>query len=51
LTIVIILGEEYKSRRSSLCNIFPFSHHLIPFRSKYPHQHPVLEHPQSVFLP
>jgi hypothetical protein len=26
----------------------PFSRHLIPFRSKYPPQHPVLKHPQSV---
>jgi hypothetical protein len=25
--------------------------HLIPLRSKYPPQHPVLKHPQSMFLP
>jgi hypothetical protein len=29
----------------------PFSGHLIPHRSKYPPQHPVLKHPQSMFLP
>jgi hypothetical protein len=29
----------------------PLSHHLIPVRSKYPPQHPVLKHPQSMFLP
>jgi hypothetical protein len=29
----------------------PFSRHLIPLRSKYPPQHPVLKHPQSMFLP
>jgi hypothetical protein len=29
----------------------PFSSHLIPLRSKYPPQHPVLKHPQSMFLP
>jgi hypothetical protein len=26
----------------------PFSCHLIPLRSKYPPQHPVLKHPQSM---
>jgi hypothetical protein len=31
--------------------ISPFSHHLIPLRSKYLPQHPVLKHPQSMFLP
>jgi hypothetical protein len=30
---------------------FPFSRHLIPLRSKYSPQHPVLKHPQSMFLP
>jgi hypothetical protein len=29
----------------------PFTRHLIPLRSKYPPQHPVLKHPQSLFLP
>jgi hypothetical protein len=29
----------------------PFSHHLIPFRSKYSSQNPVLKHPQSVLFP
>jgi hypothetical protein len=29
----------------------PFSRHIIPFRSKYPPQHPVLKPPQSMFLP
>jgi hypothetical protein len=27
------------------------SYHLIPLRYKYPPQHPVLKHPQSMFLP
>jgi hypothetical protein len=26
----------------------PFSRYFIPLRSKYPPQHPVLQHPQSV---
>jgi hypothetical protein len=29
----------------------PPTRHLIPLRSKYPPQHPVLKHPQSMFLP
>jgi hypothetical protein len=29
----------------------PFSCHLIPFQSKYPPQHLVFKHPQSMFLP
>jgi hypothetical protein len=29
----------------------PFTRHLIPILSKYPPQHPVLEHPQLIFLP
>jgi hypothetical protein len=28
-----------------------FSRRLIPLQSKYPPQHPVLRHPQSMFLP
>jgi hypothetical protein len=34
---------------SSFCNVV--HPHLIPLRSKYPPQHPVLKHPQSMFLP
>jgi hypothetical protein len=48
MIVLIILGEEYKSRSSSLCS---FLHSLVPLRSKYPPQHPVLKHPQSMFLP
>jgi hypothetical protein len=29
----------------------PNSRHIIPLRSKYSPQHPVLKHPQSMFLP
>jgi hypothetical protein len=28
----------------------PTSCHFISLRSKYSHQHPVLKHPQSMFL-
>jgi hypothetical protein len=51
LIVLIILGEEYTSRSSSLCSFSPLSRDLIPFWSKNPPQHPVLKHPQSVFLP
>jgi hypothetical protein len=30
---------------------FPFSCHLISLRAKYPPQHPVFKHPQTMFLP
>jgi hypothetical protein len=29
----------------------PFPCHLVPLRSKYSHQHPILKHPQPAFLP
>jgi hypothetical protein len=51
LNILIILGKEYKSQSSSLTQFSPVSRHLIPLRSKYPPQHPVLKHPQHMFLP
>jgi hypothetical protein len=28
-----------------------FSCHIISLRSKYPSQHPVFKHPQSMYLP
>ena len=43
-----ILGEEYKSFSSSLCNLL---HYIVPPRSKYSPQHHVLKHPQLPFLP
>jgi hypothetical protein len=50
LIILIILGEEYKSR-SSLLYSFLRGLHFIPIRSIYSPQHPVLKHSQSMFLP
>jgi hypothetical protein len=44
--ILIILDEEYKLWSSS-----PPSRHSIPLWSKYSPQHPVLKHPQFMFLP
>ena len=46
-----ILGEEYKSFSSSLCNLFHSPHYLVPPRSKYSPQHHVPKHPQLPFLP
>ena len=45
-----ILGEEYRSLSSSLCSFLPFCY-LIPPRPKYSPQHPILKHPQPMFLP
>ena len=44
-----ILGEEYRSLSSSLCN-FLHSCYPIPLGPKYCPQHPVLKHPQPMFL-
>jgi hypothetical protein len=44
------LGKEYRSLSSSLCN-FLHSCYLIPLRPKYFPQHPILKHPQPMFLP
>ena len=43
-------GEEYISVSSSLCS-FIYSRYLIPLRSKYTPQHPILKHPQPMFIP
>ena len=45
-----ILGEEYKSFSSSLCNLL-HSRYFVPPRSKYSPQHHVLKHPQLPVLP
>jgi len=47
----IRFSEEYKSLSSSLCKFFPLPCYLIPLWSKYSPQHPILKHPQSMFLP
>jgi hypothetical protein len=49
LIILIILGEEYKSRSSSLCSCLhsPITSSLS---GQYPPQHPVLKYLESTFL-
>jgi hypothetical protein len=56
LVTIIILGEVYKLRNSPLRSFFQLqlsstSCYLIQFWSKYSLQHPVLKHPQSMFIP
>ena len=46
-----ILGEEYRSFSSWLCNLLHFSRYLVPPRYKYFPQHHVLKQPQLPFLP
>jgi hypothetical protein len=46
-----IFGEQYRSFSSSLCGFSPLHYHLVPFKLKYSHQHPILKHPQPTFLP
>ena len=46
-----IFGEEYRSLSSSLCNFLHSFCYLVPFRSKYSTQHPILKHLQPMFLP
>ena len=45
-----ILGEVYRSLSSSLCS-FLHSCYLVPLRTKYSPQHPILKQPQPTFLP
>ena len=45
------LGEQYRSLSSSLCSFSPLPCHLVPLRPKYSPQNPILNHPQSTFLP
>jgi hypothetical protein len=50
LIILIILGDEYKSRLF-IMQLSPFSCHLTSLQSKYPPQHPVFKTPSLCFLP
>jgi hypothetical protein len=46
LTILIILGKEYKSRNSSLCSSLRPPVTSSSLRPKHSPQRPVLKHPQ-----
>ena len=41
-----VLGEEYRSFSSSLCNLLHSPCYLVPPTSKYSPQHHILKHPQ-----
>jgi hypothetical protein len=51
LNILILLGEDYKFLSSSLCSFLQPNVTSSLFGQNIPPQHPVLKHPQSVFLP
>jgi len=46
-----IFGEQYRSLSSSLCRFLPIPCYLVPLRTKYSPQHPILKHPRPTFLP
>ena len=46
-----ILGKEYRSLSSSLCNFLHSPFYLIPLRPKYSPQHPILKHPWTYVRP
>jgi hypothetical protein len=50
LITLIIFGEAYKLLGSFIMQSSPASRPLIPLRSKYSPQHPVLKHPQSILV-
>jgi len=45
-----IMGEGHRSLSPSLCS-FLHSHVALCLSPKYSHQHPILKHPQPMFLP
>ena len=45
-----ILGEQYRSFSSLLCNLLHSPCYHVPPRSKYSPQHHILKHPQLPFL-
>ena len=46
-----ILGEEYRSLSSSLCNFLHSPNFFVPLRPKYSLQHPIFKHLQRTILP
>jgi len=47
----IIFGEYYRSKSSSLCSLLHSCVTSSLLKSEYLPQHPILERPQSIFLP
>ena len=46
----ITFGEEYRTWSSSIYSLL-HNRYLVPLRSIHLPQHPILEHPQSMFIP
>jgi len=46
-----VMGEQYRSLNSSLYSSLHPPCYIVPPRSKYSPQHPILKHPQPTFLP
>jgi hypothetical protein len=47
----MIFYDEYRSLSSLLCSLLHSPVPLFPLRPKYLPQHPILEHPQPMFIP
>jgi hypothetical protein len=46
-----IVGEKYRLWRFSLWSFLRSPVNLVPLKNKYSPQHPILKHPQPMFLP
>jgi hypothetical protein len=51
LILLTILVEEYRSLSYLLSSFLHFPCYLVPLRPKCSLQHPILKHPQTMFLP
>jgi hypothetical protein len=51
LDLIILIMRRVQIMKLLIMQISPTARHFIPLRSKYSPQHPVLKHPQSMFLP
>ena len=49
--VLCVRNEEKNVIQLLVLQLSPFPCYLVPLRSKYFSQHPVLKHPQSAFLP
>src|SRR5215475_13412528 len=45
------IGQGVQIIQLLVMQLSPFPRHLVPLRSKYSPQHPILKHPQPAFLP
>ena len=45
-----VVGNHYRSLRSSLCSFSPLPCHPVPLGTKYLSQHPIFKHTHPAFL-